>query len=125
MTDALAARPDVVVTVRSVFLQGVLASPEARWPGNDDSAAEVRRAVDRLVDDLGRSGAADLALGYVRSFDWVTSVVLGAETVEQVRDQGELLGAPPLSPQERDLVHERVRPGSAVLVDPSRWEHHA
>ncbi len=122
VTEALAARPDVVVTVRSVFLQGILASATARWPANDGTAATVRGALDDVVRDLGRSGSADLALAYVRSFDWVTSVVLGAETPDQVRDQGELLGAAPLTAQERTVVHDRLAPGSPVLVDPSQWK---
>lgn len=121
VSAALAARPDVVITVRSVFLQGILVSEQARWPGNDDTADSVRAAIAGLVDELGRESAADLALSYVRSFDWVTSVVLGAETPEQVRDQGALLRAAPLTPDERDTVHARIAPGGPDLVDPSRW----
>ncbi|MBD2759033.1 aldo/keto reductase [Yimella sp. cx-573] len=122
--QALAARPDVIVTVRSVFLQGLLAVPEAgRWPANvPDDIELLRDRLPALVQQLGRASAADLALAYVRGHDFVTSVVLGAESTDQVRDQALQLARPPLTAQEIDIVDEAIPAGSATLVDPSTWK---
>lgn len=121
--QALAARPDVIVTVRSVFLQGLLVTgEETRWPDNagvDPSA--VRAAIASLVDELGREDAVDLCLAYARGHEFVTSVVLGAETVEQVQGQAHLMSRPPLTATEIERVHEVLPEGPETLVDPSRW----
>lgn len=122
LQEQLRARPDVVVTVRSVFLQGLLAVPGAAWPANtgvDVAACEAELAA--LQRDLGRASRADLALAYVRAHPFVTSVVLGADTAEQVMEQAALFGRAPLTEAEVELVHRRLAAGPALLVDPSQW----
>lgn len=122
---ALRARTDVIVTVRSVFLQGLLVAGSAgRWPANADcDPREVTRAIDQLVAELGRSSAADLCVAYARGHVWVTSVVLGADTRWQVQEQSELMNETPLSAAQIERVHEVLPSGSDELVDPSRWYH--
>lgn len=122
---ALAARPDVVVTVRSVFLQGLLvAGTAARWPANAGvDPAAVSSAVDGLVRVLGRNSAADLCVAYARGHAWVDSVVLGADTADQVRDQATLVARPPLTADEIATVRTTLPAGSPDLVDPARWHH--
>lgn len=120
---ALDQRPDVICTVRSVFLQGLLATPaDARWPLNTpDDLTAIRLGIRQAVAELGRISPADLAIAYVRGHDFVTSVVLGAETADQVQDQARLMSRPALTPDEIELVHALVPAGSATLVDPSTW----
>jgi spore coat polysaccharide biosynthesis protein SpsF len=121
--SALASRPDVVVTARSVFLQGLLtAGRGVRWPSlGERSAAELETALEGLVRDLERRSLADLCVAYVLGHAFVTSVVIGAETPSQVRENAELVRLPPLAAAEIELVHLRLPPGPPDLVDPSRW----
>ncbi len=122
VTSALSARPDVVVTVRSAYLQGLLVDPGARWPTNAGiDQADLGAGITALVEELGRESAADLCLAWVLGHPWVTSVVVGAETAEQVSDSTRLAGNPPLSPDEIARVAERLPAGGDDLVDPSRW----
>ncbi|NHN54609.1 cytidylyltransferase [Calidifontibacter sp. DB0510] len=122
--EALAARPDVICTARSVFLQGLLAAPDAaRWPVNlPDDVAAIRAGLDRCVQELGRASVADLAVAYVRGHEFVTSVVLGAETTDQVRSQAELMARPALTRAQIARVDEVLPAGSATLIDPSSWK---
>lgn len=121
--QALAARPELICTVRSVFLQGLLAAPDlARWPVDlSDDVERIRAGIPSLVKELGRTSAADLAVAYVRGHSFVTSVVLGAETTDQVRDQARLLASSPLTADEIARVDEVIPAGSPALVDPSTW----
>ena len=81
VTARLEVRPDVIVTVRSAYLQGLLVNPGARWPVNAGlDQADVTARVAGLVEELGRESAADLCLAWVLGHAWVTSVVVGAET---------------------------------------------
>lgn len=118
--DALAARPDVVVTCRSAYLQGLLVSREARWPGGHDGRV-VHAGLEALCAELGRASWADLCLAYVLGHDWVTSVVVGAESAEQVRDSAALVRKTPLTPDELARVREVLAAGAEDLIDPSRW----
>jgi aryl-alcohol dehydrogenase-like predicted oxidoreductase len=120
---ARARREDVIVTARSVFLQGLLAAgKDARWPTNAGvNVAALISALARAAADLGRKSVADLSLAYVRGHSFVTSVVLGAETVDQVRDQAVLMRCPPLSASDIEAVHRSIPSGTPILVDPSQW----
>jgi spore coat polysaccharide biosynthesis protein SpsF len=126
VTAALAARPDVVVSVRSVFLQGLLVGGDsARWPALDgqpeEYSARIRRTVDELVADLGRVNPADLCVAYVLGHPWVVSVTLGADTADQVREHADLVRHQPLTADEIDRVRARIGDVPEQLVDPSRW----
>ncbi|WP_328989182.1 aldo/keto reductase [Kribbella sp. NBC_01245] len=127
VTAALVARPDVVITVRSVFLQGLLVGGDnARWPvieGVDaDYSRVIRRTVDELVADFGRANAADLCLAYVLGHEWVTSVVLGADTPAQVREQAELIRHKPVTREQMREVRARLGDLPEALVDPAQWK---
>lgn len=122
---ALATRPDVIVTARSAYLQGLLvAGEDATWPANaPEESAAVVATIDGLVRDLGRTSRADLCLAYVLGHPWVTSVVAGAGTSAQVRDSATLITGPVLSTEELAHVREQLAAGSDILVDPSTWQN--
>jgi aryl-alcohol dehydrogenase-like predicted oxidoreductase len=123
LTDALAARPGLVVTARSVYLQGLLAAgPAVRWPHLPDAGRDALVAtLDRLAAELGRDGRTGLCVSYVLGLPWVTSVVIGAETEEQVRGNAALASRPPLTADERAAVLAALPEVPANLLDPSRW----
>lgn len=120
---ALAGRPDLVVTARSVYLQGLL--PGGRrltWPHlSDDRRDAVVAALDTATADLGRVSRADLCLAYVLGLPWVTSAVVGAETEEQLRNNVALAVRPPLTGAERAQVLGAQPEVPVELLDPSRW----
>ncbi|SDB80625.1 Aldo/keto reductase family protein [Raineyella antarctica] len=72
---------------------------------------------------LDRDSAADLCVAYVRGHSWVDSVVLGADTADQVRDQARLVALPALTPEQIARVRDELPAGSADLIDPARWRH--
>ncbi|XVV12124.1 aldo/keto reductase [Actinoplanes sp. CA-131856] len=120
---ALAGRPDLVVTVRSAYLQGLLvAGSGVRWPNYpDDQRDHVVSVLDGLVTELGREDRADLCLAYLLSLPWVTSLVVGAETEEQLRRNAALVSRKPLTEAEREQVLRELPEMPVELLDPSRW----
>jgi len=120
---ALEARPDVHVVCRSVYLQGLLLSPDpSHWPvGLREHAAPVHAALDALVADLGRSSTADLCCAYVLGHPWVDAITLGAHTPDHVRAAADAVGRPPLTAEESAEVRRRVPTVPERLLDPSRW----
>ena len=74
--DLLVAYADQVqFHIRSVFLQGILISSPNREQTFSDLKLDLKEArsyLEKLTKDLGRIDIADLALSYVRGFDFYT-----------------------------------------------------
>jgi aryl-alcohol dehydrogenase-like predicted oxidoreductase len=123
LSAALAERPDLVVTVRSAYLQGLLAAgTRVRWPHLPDAGRDaVVATLDRLAVVLAREDRADLCLAYLLSLPWVTSLVVGAETEEQLRRNADLVSRKPLTEAERESVLAELPEVPVDLLDPSRW----
>jgi spore coat polysaccharide biosynthesis protein SpsF (cytidylyltransferase family)/aryl-alcohol dehydrogenase-like predicted oxidoreductase len=119
--SALAARPDVTIHVRSVFLQGLLVSDVSAWPSWADAATEVVDGLDTLCRALNRRGRVDLCLAYVRAFPWVGRVVVGAETPRQLREIIDSAREAPLSSGDVERVGRTLPPVSERLLDPRTW----
>lgn len=122
--ESIRSRPDATIAVRSVLLQGLLTLGEhVRWPLNAPlDKEEVQRIVDTMTVDFHRSSATDLALAYVRSFDWVDTVVIGAETPAQIHQLAGYMTRPALSADEQARARAALAPRAGILVDPSKWE---
>jgi aryl-alcohol dehydrogenase-like predicted oxidoreductase len=115
----------VVVVTRSVFLQGLLASGgDVKWPSNaDQSRDDVVSALDSVVAKLDRRNRADLALAFALAQPWITSVVIGAESAEQLEEVVDLALCEPLSDEQVSVLLSTVPAGTDVLINPSKWEH--
>lgn len=118
------SRPDVTFTVRSVFLQGLLTgSSVINWPKNFGvSVRHLHDVIEEAVQSVGKSSKVELALSYVLAHDWVDSVVVGAETMEQVAELATFSAAPPLTPAEVQTVAGILTKLQNIVVDPSKWE---
>lgn len=121
-TKTLRGRPDVIIHARSVLLQGILAAPASRWPKIPGQDAEAWvRSLEALAAKLGRKGRADLCIAYVRAQPWITSIVIGVETLTQLRDNIALFQNPELSPGECRLVEQSLARAPEELLNPGRW----
>ncbi len=120
---ALMERPDVVVHARSALLQGLLISPAQVWPGvaEFDVAARLRR-LRELADEFERESLADLCLAYVRSQPWISSVVVGCETPEQLQENLRLFCLPKLKPEQCAELESLKPIAPESLLNPSRWK---
>ncbi|MEV0274442.1 aldo/keto reductase [Hamadaea sp. NPDC050747] len=114
---------DVVVTVRSVYLQGLLAAgTAARWPHVPDTQRDaVVATLDEVAADLRFPNRAGLCVAYTLGLPWVTSVVIGAETLDQIEENVRLASRPGLAAAEREMLLDRLPELPAQLLDPSTW----
>ncbi|MFC7482038.1 aldo/keto reductase [Luedemannella flava] len=118
----LAGRPELVVTVRSVYLQGLLTAGRAvTWPHVTDAHRDtIVDSLDRVAAALGRADRADLCVAYVLSLPWVTSIVVGAETEAQLRRNAALAARRP-SPRGGRGGPRRPPRHPRPLLDPAQW----
>jgi len=105
----------VRVHVRSVFLQGLLLMPAAARPASFDTWS---RLLNRWSDWCSTEKITPLAgaLSFVLAQPWIERVVIGVESVAQLREilQAASAGAP--VPAAEIYTEDRD------LIDPSRWK---
>lgn len=107
------------IYIRSVFLQGLILMDSSELPLSMAFAGDVLRRVGELAAEF-RLTRAQLALGYVRSQWPEASLVLGAETPNQVRENAKLYDlCLDLSMCNR-IRHEFSRVDEKIL-NPSQW----
>jgi spore coat polysaccharide biosynthesis protein SpsF (cytidylyltransferase family)/aryl-alcohol dehydrogenase-like predicted oxidoreductase len=119
--QALAARPDMKVHARSVFLQGLLLSDVDVWPGWVANAGSLVSSLQSLTKRFDRKGLTDFCMAYVRSLPWVTSLVIGVEAAAQLREVLSLIHEPPLAPEAAVAVREVFRGVPERLLNPGLW----
>lgn len=104
MTDKLADR-GITVFVRSVFLQGLffLDPDEITDPILAEHAAPKIRLLRECAEREGMS-IAELAISYMRDVRGVTSLVLGADTAEQVKANAAYFETASISEETADKI---------------------
>lgn len=119
--EVLARRPEVRVHVRSVFLQGLLISKAEAWPDWITSRYELVQCLEEMTKVLLRKSKIDLCIAYVRSFPWVTSVVLGVETPHQLEELLSYATEPVLTKNQAAFVRAGFVDVPQRLLNPSEW----
>jgi aryl-alcohol dehydrogenase-like predicted oxidoreductase len=109
------------VFVRAVFLQGLF----FRDPDTLPSCLSEAGPYLRILRDAARAEGmtvAELALGHVRDLPAVTSLVVGAETVDQVRENLRLFSAPPVSAATNEWLRRAFDDVPERVLNPSLWK---
>lgn len=123
---AVNQRSDVVVHARSALLQGVLAHPPEIWPVvRDFNNAECAKKLRGLTNKFGRKSVADLCLAYVRSLRWITGVVVGCDTLQQLEENLQLFSRPELSAEEIHELEHALPKAPEELLNPAKWKQKA
>jgi spore coat polysaccharide biosynthesis protein SpsF (cytidylyltransferase family)/aryl-alcohol dehydrogenase-like predicted oxidoreductase len=118
----LGEHPEVIVHARSSLLQGILVHAAERWPAvaGCDRAACVR-TLRALAQKFHRENVADLCFAYVRSLPWVTGVVVGCETLDQVERNSQLFTRPTLHSDEVEELERSSPRCPEALLNPAKW----
>ena len=119
--EARGKRPEVGIHARSVYLQGILVSDASTWPKGLVNPDEWIGRLDQAVGELKRKSRTDLCMAYATGTPWVTTVVVGAETEGQLRDNLSLASLQPLMPEERNYVQSLLERAPERLLNPSTW----
>lgn len=109
-----------LIYARSIFLQGVLLSNPHELPGFLSGFAQSLEVISQLSNDSGLS-QIDLAVGWVVSRPGLKGLVVGVESVQQLREIGRALKRGPLDKGVIRLIEE-IRPPHEDLLDPRKWD---
>ena len=106
------------VHARSLYLQGLLLSPAARWPAWVDPASRDHQAkLERLAADRG-SSLLDCALGFARAQVDLEAVVLGLCSRLELQQLLQAWGR--ISPWQEGEWRTWALPDAGIL-DPRHW----
>ena len=109
-----------IVFVRSIFLQGLFFTDPGKLKGNLKEAGTPLRNLAALADKEGIS-VAQLALSYIRDMEGITSLVVGAETPEQVRENIKLMEGPGISEKARYETYKLFDNIPEYILNPGLW----
>ena len=111
----------MMVFVRSVYLQGLVFQDPETLPARMSFCKETLVKFRALCDKYQLSPAI-LALSYALSLPGVSSLVLGSETVEQVRQNAQLLKETvTLSPAQMAEIRENFLNTDIKVLNPGLW----
>jgi len=114
-------KADVLVFVRSVFLQGLFfRKPDSLPQGILQKVAQPLRDIRELAQKSGMS-ITELAVSFVRDLEGVSSLVLGCETPEQATQNIALLNAPVLPEEIRCKIMSMFDGIDQRIIQPWTW----
>jgi len=120
--DQLLLNSDIIVYARSTLLQGILTADADLWPLKKSvNAKEWLEKIDYLVLELGRKNRNDLCFAYVRAQKWITSLVIGVESIVQLRENMKLFLRQSLNQEECAYVEETLAGAPEQLLKPAEW----
>ena len=114
-------KEDMIVFIRSVFLQGLIFKDESSaLPANIECA---RPYLSKLRDIAEREniGIAQLAMAYVRDLPGVTSLVVGCETKAQIKQNIACINTPRLSSKTVLDIQEAFADVPEAVINPMKW----
>ena len=115
-----AGQQDMAIFIRSVYLQGLLVMPEAEVPEALGAVLPARRRLALIAADAGMD-LAELALRYMLSFEDVTCVLAGVETLPQVERNLAMVNRGPLPPDLLSMVATAIPDLPETIVNPGMW----
>ena len=115
------AEKDVMVFIRRVFLQGLFfRDPETLPNGVLQNAKEPLKKVRKIAEEEHMS-IAGLAISYIRDLNGVSSLVMGAEKPEQVKENIDLVGVKRISDLAREKITLAFKDVDQRVLQPWLW----
>ncbi len=110
----------VAVFIRSVYLQGLFFMDTGALPEKIKSAAGALDELHRLAEEENMS-ISQLALSFIREARGITSLVLGCETSQQLKDSAQKMSAPPLSKAVTEKIIALSESVDPIVTRPWEW----
>ena len=110
----------MAVFARSVYLQGLLLLDDATTPEDLRGVAPARRRLAELARHAGMP-IAELALRFALGWQEIDAVLVGVDSVAQMRENLALFAKGPLPPDLASEVEAAVPLLPDAILDPWRW----
>ncbi len=115
-----AAIRGLAVFIRSVYLQGLLVMPEASIPQSLQAVIPLRRRLISVAAEAGMN-ISELALRYMLTQDGVTSVLVGVETLSQMKENIAMFNRGIISSEIMAAVNDIAPDLPETILTPGFW----
>jgi aryl-alcohol dehydrogenase-like predicted oxidoreductase len=120
-TEAARNLSDKLVFGRSIFLQGLFFLNPSTLKGNLKEAGKYVLAIRDMASTMNIS-IAQLAATYVKSLNYVNSMVIGADNPTQVKENIKLIEGESFSRATLDEIEQRMAGAPEWLLIPYLWD---
>ena len=108
-----------LVFVRSLFLQGLVFLNPNKLPKNLLGFSTNLKKIKKICEENNFS-VQQLALLFVRDLEEITSLIVGVDTISQLKQNIKLLSMPPLPTNVNEEIL-KIKTLSEKLLNPSNW----
>lgn len=115
-----AVKRGTALFVRSIYLQGLILMPEEDILPELADVIPVRRRLYALASQAGIT-PAELAVRYMLGVEGITSLVIGVDSVDQMRENIALFGKGPLEADLQSAITDAVPDLSEKILFPGNW----
>lgn len=109
-----------LIFIRSIYLKGLFFTPPERLKGNLMEAGKYLQMLHNIANQSDMS-VAQLVFSYVRDMEEVTSIVFGADNVEQIQQNVHLLQGRALNTTTRQTIEEVFQSLPESIIIPGLW----
>lgn len=111
---------NVAIYGRSIYLQGLLLMSPNELPENLKEAKAALEKLDKLARKVGLS-VIEIALLYIRGIPEITKIIIGCETMNQLKQNLQIINGPPLTESMVNEIKEIYQDFPPKLIDPRKW----
>jgi aryl-alcohol dehydrogenase-like predicted oxidoreductase len=115
-----AAERGAALFVRSIYLQGLILMPEEDILPELVDVIPVRRNLKTFADQAGIT-MAELAVRYMLGIDGITSLVVGVDSTDQMRENIALFNKGPLDSDLQVAIEQAVPDLPEKILFPGNW----
>lgn len=112
---------NIVLIARSVYLQGLLSLNKGQLPNFIASAAKLLEKLSELARATNLS-TAELALGFVKKINDLDYIIIGAESVSQIKDSIITMKYINISDQTYNTILDIFCDTPQHIIDPRGWK---
>jgi aryl-alcohol dehydrogenase-like predicted oxidoreductase len=111
----------IIIFARSVYLQGLFFKSLNELP---QDLRIAKKSLKKLIDITNnyQLDIAELAALFVRDTPEISSMVIGAESIAQVKKNVEILNKNPLNKEIREVILEDFAEVPKKIIDPRLWK---
>lgn len=114
----------LLIHARSTILQGLLQSNDpAEWTRADvENYAEIISWINDTYKSKEKMSVADLCMGYASSQDWIDSVVVGVDNLNQLYSNLQSASMPPMNCEDLNSIRKHRPYIGENSLDPKNWK---
>ena len=114
-------KSNIKIFARSVYLQGLFFKHLSDLPQDLKTAEKPLKELHNIIESY-QLDINELAVLFVRDIPEVSSIVIGAEKIDQVKKNIEILNKKPLNEDIREEILELFAEMPQKVIDPRLWK---